>query len=759
MKIPSFRKQSGKTPARRPTSTYKDYVNITETQAFQKLRQYDDAFYNTEKPLVSDDVYNEFRKHAKNRWPRNPYFKTVGAPPKAKRGEAVELPLMLTRMSRIRPDSVNAWAASVDERLPYVYYSNKIDGVFCGLHYRRSELVQAFTRGDGKTGQDVTRFIKHIKSAPRKLVIPMEDLAKVSSERPEAPIGGDVILTTELCVTWDNFEAYNRKLRAKKQDEFASPRVMALAAINRNEPDMELLKYVDCIGHGMVVPEPTNPERAQQLLKALFTIHADQGKRPLGPNTGRELGNLFKSAKESSPYPIDGFVLQATDGGIIYSIAMKQDADKQTIGKTEITDITVSMSMRNLAKPVINIKPVMIDGYKISQLTGHNMFEVQTLRLGVGSKVNVVRSGDVIPHMLKTGAHAPTPAKKPYLLTKCIDCGGKLSWTMTARGEAGADLQCTDIVCRESKRTAVFMDRMGIKGIGDAHIETLTYDRTVADVLAADDKAFTEDLGKIGPEIRKLLHKSMHCDMAKIMYASGIFATGTQSLGVSTLSEILATLKQCNITPTNLIHGRGSEYDPATIEVHLPPKQTSRIFISKLPEFIEFYKPIEMYHHAPVTSNRLAGYTFTFTGFRESNMADDIRRLGGAYADSLSKKTTHLVVLNYPEPAKAEKARKYGTKLLKAQHLKQIMQGYDSVEFHEYSIDGKHNSGSKAFNDSGSAPLKSKRLPPPFAGGSEEQWPSAQRRMRNYARGVKDTGKVPSQKVGGLLAKLRAKRR
>lgn len=735
-----------------------------EAATIAKLRKLDEAYYNTNNPLMTDDEYNKFRADAKRKFGLNPYFKEVGTKPA--RG-AVNLPLTVTRMGRIRSDSVAAWLDSVNESVQYVHYSHKIDGLFCLLHYRRGELLAAYTRGNDSQGQDITRFVKRMASVPKKIAIPLEDLVKAAHERPTGAIEGDAIFGGELCVSWGKYDAYHERkdVKADNKLQYASPRAMAQAAVNRNDINEGLLSLVDLVAHGVIWPEPTNPDRAWQLLKALFPIVSENGKRPVGAKTGAELGSLYETAKEESEYPIDGFVLQSSDGAHIQQVAMKREADKQTIEKTTVTKVEVTMSMRNLVKPVIHIKPVTIDGYKISTLTGDNMLAIEQMKIGPGSVVNVVRANDVIPHMLKTPQYKPTPSKQPFNIYQCPDCGGELSWTITARGEEGADLHCTDETCLKAKRTGVFFERLNVKGIGDASLEKLTFDRSVRDVLELTSKDFENELGKVGPVIRGIIHSKLSCGMDRIMYASGIFSSGTQSLGENTLAAILAELKNANITPTKLINGQGREYDGIDLEIILPPTSASRLFISRLGEFRVFYQDFAKHHEIPHVSDQLSGYVFTFSGFRDSDLVEKIRGQGGVYADSLSKKTTHLVSLNMPEPAKRAKAEAYGTNLMKVAELRNILNGYDSIELVERSPTHKNNrkaNSEAAFLhgnlDRSKDRLPNKLPPPPFANGSEKQWPHAEKMMREYQKKLPANVRAPAPKGQNLLERVKAYR-
>jgi NAD-dependent DNA ligase len=745
---------------KRPAVGGAKFITSKEAEVIALLRKYDDAYYNKKKPLVSDDVYNTLRAKAQNQFPKNSYFKEVGAAPK--KGTAVDLPLTLTRMSRIRPDSVAPWLNGVNDGLKFMHYSHKIDGLCAILHYRQGQLFRVFTRGNDATGQDITRFAKYIKSIPKHIGISPEARNKPIDQQPILS-NGDAIFTGELCVTWAKFDKHNDKYKGDKKKLFASPRVMAQASVNRNEVDEYLIGQVDCVMHGVLFPEPMKPERDWYLLEECFPVVTPNGKLMVDPKIGNRLATLYESAKDESEYPIDGFVLQATDGADTHYIAMKRDADKQTVAQTSVTKIEVNMSARNLAKPTIHIKPVKIDGYTISTLTGNNIREIESLKIGPGSVVNVVRAGDVIPHMLKTGQFKPTAAKKPFYLECCPDCGGELSWTFTANGKEGADLQCTDELCRESKRTMIFLERMQIDGLGEANIETLAHERGMAEVLALPDKEFTKLFGKLGPGIRANLHHAMECDMAKIMYASGIFTSGTQSLGVNTIVAILTALKRANISATKLLEGEGTEYHGVTLEMTLPPVNTSRLFIAKLPEFRVFYQQeIGKAHKPTKTSDRLGGYVFTFSGFRDANLAEDIRRAGGIYTESLSKKVTHVVSLNMPEPAKLEKAKKYGTRLLKVQELKHILQGYDSVELLENDASAKPKNGEDAFLngkiDRSKDRLPNKTTPPPFVGKTGEQWESGRKAMKEW-RGDKEKPKFRINSLQARLARAKANRR
>ena len=641
-----------------------------EKEAIDVLKRHD-ALYDAEQEIITDEDYDALREAARKSYPNNPYYKTLGPGTSATRDDE-PLPLPMGGLAKIRPDSVLTWVTGFTSRSDcYAYYSEKIDGISLLLHYREGKLSAAYKKRNPESGRNVIAFTKYVKDIPQKLVFKGSPRAHISTSK------GDVIVRAELAITFDAFEPYSKDALGK--DGYSTPRVMVSSIFNRLEVDeetKELLKLVRCVVYDVLFPKPVNCDINRHWIESLFLNPVHGRALPLSDLEDDNIVSLIKETKEESPYPCDGIVI-AVSNDEIHRTAVKLHTADQTSKQTTVIRIEVEMSMRNLMKPRIIIDPVVIDGIKVSSLTGNNMRDIDLFKIGPGSIVHACRAGEVIPHLLKTGNFKPSPSKKYALIDKCPDCGGTLTWTVTANGSQGADRICQDVKCLESKRTGIFLERLGVKGLGDAHIDTLSLDRSVSDILDLQEKDFVKLLGKVGTGIYNGIWDAMECPLARIMFATGIFSTGSQSLGVATITTILDMLESNGYTSKQITRSGVSGLNIPEVLAILPPTNTTNLFVNALFEFNAFYRTIEDAHTIPALTKTLAGKVFTFSGFRDPNLQDRIAASGGIYSDALSKKTTHLVYQfgGEPHPVKAEKARKQGCAILSNVELVKIIIG------------------------------------------------------------------------------------
>jgi NAD-dependent DNA ligase len=631
------------------------------------LRKYDRA-YNRGAPLVTDEYYDAAREKARALYPKNKYFYEDGEVDK----EDKPLPAHMPSLSKLRPDSVMAWATKVSAE-DRVVVSDKLDGISCLLHYRDGRLVNAYKKGSETTGRSILRHIKHVCNVPAKLTrtatIQMNDVAGVSID------SGDFIVRGELVMAFDKFRKH--AYSASRPKGYKHPRSMVASLFLQDSPNPELLQDVNFLACELLFPKQASQARALTVLASLsgfeLVYNLDYDTNELDPSAMEACVNEAKASK----YPCDGVVVSACTGSGINSIAVKLHTADQTAVRTTVKGVEIEMSVRNLAKPTILIEPVTVDGVTISRLTGNNMREIDAYKIGKGSKVYVVRAGDVIPHMLKTGKYAPTPSPDYKPLRTCPDCGSKLDWTLTSRGKAGADLKCFDDYCLDGKQTATFLGRLGVKGIGSKHIQTLAQDRSVADVLALAKKDLCAEIGEgIGSTVYTRLHDAMASAIVKIMYASGIFATGSMSLGETTLDKIMKALNAAGYSDLQIVdlpHKGVEGVNEAQMLAVLPPIESTFLFTSALGRFRIFYDTIARYHKAPVKSDELAGMRFCFSGFRDPALVEAIRSKNGVYSDSLTKDTDYLVCMSEPHATKKDKAKKYGCQIIQATELHRML--------------------------------------------------------------------------------------
>jgi DNA ligase (NAD+) len=639
-----------------------------------ELRDHDKR-YAKGRPIISDEEYDDLRAALRAFSPAHKYFTEQVA----EAGEK-DLPADMPSLVKIRPDSALAWvkdARGEDPSELFAQAEEKIDGISCLLHYKDGVLFDAFkkNRASGK-GRSILQFVKRLNTVPGKL----EWKYAKNFKTPPISLKGDLLIRGELAISYEAFESF-------RKSEYKTPRSLVAGIFNRDEVDKQTiqdLQAVDFIACDVVFPLVAKVETKQYILLGLFPTPVFAVHLPENKLAEVYIIQQFHKAKNESPYPCDGIVLKTSDGMAIHSIAVKLHTADQPAHKTVVNKVEWTMSARNLAKPVVIVEPVVIEGVKITRLTGNNARTMHERKIGPGSTVHVVHAGNVIPHLLAGNTQTdakllPTPSPKYKPLQKCPDCGSTLQWTRTATGAEGADLKCYDAACLSGKLTATFLTRIGIKGLGDKTIADVALDRSVRDVLEMSKADFVKELGAIGATAYLNLHAAMKRPLANIMYASGLFSSGTVSLGVNTLAQIVDGLAANGVSNSKLLALPGHDHvTEGELLMALPPTEGANLFRTRLGEFQLFYKDIASFHKPPARSDAMVGLTICFSGFRDSNLVDKIRNQGGIYSDSLSAKTTHLVVRTEPHPSKLKKAQGYGTKIIKVESLMEMLRNPES---------------------------------------------------------------------------------
>lgn len=664
-------------------------LDALKGQALIKLlKQADHVYFNTEDELLmSDAKYDQLYAKAKNQNPSDPYFKTVGAPQVSR--DKVQLPIRMPGLAKHTPDTIGPYISNSGHvTTGNSLATDKIDGVSAQLIYFNGELQAVYTRGDDTEGRDITLHARHITGLPKTLKY--FDGHNCCS----GALTGAFAVRGELSIPRSTFASLKKKgmLITNKgkstENEYSNPRSATVGLLNRQDSS-DLLKYV------VFVPFSIEESRigltvleAWHELENLFewpvfgkVIPTDLLNKPT------EVAKLVTAMRTDSDFDCDGIViaLEAADSAMHNGerVAVKLaalDQAKLNGVRTTVKRVEITMSARNLAKPRIIIEPVEIDGVEIESITGDNMRAIEEYKVGPGSKVTVVRSGDVIPHIVKPDDKKDpdciTSSKTYQSITRCPDCNRPLKWTYTSKGVQGADLQCTDAVCLENKHAINFFIKLEAKDVGEANlgavVDTLAnvgVNGTVDQLLDETNlKYFCEALGdkKLGEKTFDALQDAMVCDHAKIMYASGAFATATQSLGADTLRKFLARL---SCTTADLLEMDDANIAKALQGFHLT--EGERLFARQMSVFAKFYDSIFDWHDAPKTTDQWKGRVYCFTGFRNGDAVDEIVRRGGRYVASMTKQVTHLVYGSASK--KVEQAKAQGATLLTPHEFEKSM--------------------------------------------------------------------------------------
>ena len=548
----------------------------------------------------------------------------------------------------------------------------KIDGLGISILYRGGKYVQAVTRGDGVQGDDVTANVKTIKSLP--LVIP---------DAREVEVRGEIYLPFE------SFQKINREREAKEEALFANPRNAASGSIRLLDSKEVASRKLDVFLYSIHIEGAelaSQWENLQTIKKLGFKINAHSRLcRTLGEVV--DFWGEWTEKRDSQDYDADGVVIKVNSTGQRQALGVTSKFPRWAISfkfparqaTTRLNGIVVQVGRTGALTPVAELEPVRLSGITISRATLHNEDEIKRKDIRIGDYVLIERSGDVIPKIVSPMKERRTGREKIFVMpTRCPVCHSE-----AFRPEGEAIARCTNPSCpaklRESLLHFAARRAMTIEGLGEALVDQLLEKklvRSIPDIYALkyDDLV---DLERMGPKSSENLldeiQKSKSNDIARLIFA----------LGIRHVGERLAQMLAAHFRGIDMLAAAGVEELTAVEDVG-PVVAESIAFFFKQPENRDLLRKLKAagLNFAAKKGEAkgdqpLAGKTFVLTGgldrFSRDEAKDAIERRGGTVTDSISKKTTYLVVGKEPG-SKLAKAQKLGITILNEKEFSKLIE-------------------------------------------------------------------------------------
>ncbi len=617
---------------------------LTTKQIVEILEQADEAFFNTNKTLFTDDMYDIIKGYLKKKDPKNPYLKRVGAEITFNKEK---LPYYLGSLDKIKDNETEILKWKNKYQGEYVI-SEKLDGISCLLQYNEG-VIKMWTRGDGHEGQNISHMFPYLRLNTSKFT---EKFA----------------VRGELIISKDNW--------SKMTHIGANARNVVAGAIHSKTINQEIVSKIDFVAYDLMYPRMKISDAFDTIKKLGIPLvkHQKIFSNDLNLDT---LSNTLQEWRKQSAYEIDGIVIYHNELHKImsgknpkYAFAFKTILTHEQ-AEVIVTDVEWNISKHRYLKPIVKFNEVSLAGVKIRQATGFNGAYIQKNNIGPGSRLVIVRSGDVIPHILtvltSSANGKPKMPDVPYI------------WTDT-----NVDiLLATDQKNREQDIQAFthFMKTLGIDGVKEGVI-TKIYD-TGFDTLSKIINISLDDLIKIegfkdksSSKIIESLQnlKSVSCD--KLMTASNIFGRGFGEKKIqlildeypNLISNKEKTLK-LNINDLTKIKGIA--------------ETTAKQFIENLPKFFEFYEELNIKCIKTTLSPQISPKNtklqvfrdkkIVFTGFRNKDYETLITAAGGKIVTAISKSTNYLIVKdNNDTSSKVEKAKEYGITIITKEDLEKM---------------------------------------------------------------------------------------
>ncbi|NCT83400.1 MAG: NAD-dependent DNA ligase LigA [Comamonadaceae bacterium] len=555
----------------------------------------------------------------------------------------------------------------------------KFDGLAMSLRYEQGVLVQAATRGDGETGEDVTQNVRTIGQIPLRL-------------QGDAPAVLEV--RGEVYMRRDDFEKLNERQRERGEKTFVNPRNTAAGAIRQLDPALVRQRPLCFYAYGLGEVQGWElPATHAGLLDALaaFGIPVNGDRAVVQGPAGLVVFHRAMAAKRDAlPFDIDGVVykvnsreLQARLGFKTreprWAVAHKYPAQEQV---TTLLAIDIQVGRTGKLTPVARLDPVFVGGTTVSNATLHNVFEMRRKGVRVGDKVIVRRAGDVIPEVVgrQPGVRA---AYVPnfHMPRACPVCDSKV-----VREKGGIEYRCTGgVFCPAQRKQALlhFAGRraMDIEGLGDKLVEQLVdagivqslpglYKLGVAKLAALERMA-----EKSAQNLVDALEKSKTPTLARFLFSLGIRQVGETT--AKDLARHFGTLdKLMNASVEQLLEV--PDVGPivaASIHTFFAQPHNREVVEQLLAAGVA---PKESAGEADDRPRPLLGKTLVLTGTLPTLSRDEAQALieeaGGKVSGSVSKKTSY-VIAGEEAGSKLEKARALGVEVLDEAGLRGLLGG------------------------------------------------------------------------------------
>ena len=614
--------------------------DLPETRLNSMLRVANDMYYN-KTSILSDSLYDILKEHIEREFPQNKVIQEIGAPVEKNK---VELPYFMASMDKIKPDTKELGRWKSTYKGPYVI-SAKLDGI-SGMYSNEGDKPKLYTRGNGAVGQDVSYLIPYLKLPPvtKKSVV----------------IRGEFIIKKSV-------------FTSKYAADFANSRNFVGGVINAKSVAKSKYEDIDFVGYEVIKPS-LKPSEQMKFLEENSVIPVRNATKP--DITNQELSELLvswrnaESDKESPiakqddyEYEIDGIIVandevyERTEKNPKHAFAFKMVLSDQ-VAEAKVLDVIWTPSKDGYLKPRIRIEPIVIGGANIEYATAFNGAFVKDNKIGVGAVIQLVRSGDVIPHImgvLTPASEAKMPPTDSY------------KWNSTNVDIMLIDAEDNEIV--KEKNIIGFFTGMDVAGLSTGNVRRLMkggFD-TVPKILKMSEKDFLSVEGfkqkmsaKIHGGIREKLEK---VKLSKLMANTNMFGRG---MGQRRIEVILKT-------HPDIIMSKESTAEKMEKVKALEgfAEKTSRHFVEHIPKFLEFMKEADLMYKItadiekakeetkkPVDSSHpLFEKKIVMTGFRDKSLIEQIESVGGSMASSVSKKTFALIYKD-EDAADSDKAKK-----------------------------------------------------------------------------------------------------
>ena len=568
----------------------------------------------------------------------------------------------------------------------------KIDGLSVVLHYQDGVFVLGATRGNGEVGEDITRNLRTVPVIPLKI--------PVDPKGPKPP--KQIVVRGEAFMPIKEFEKLNRKRAEEGLPTYLNPRNTAAGSLRVLDPAETASRVLTLLVYQVIHSEggkvPASQWELLQWLKALGFPITDIAKRFDDIEDAIGYTETWDKKRDELEYEADGMVIKiddlnlAKDLGYVGkdprgAIAFKFPAREVT---TKLLDIRVTVGRTGVLIPNAVLEAVEIGGVVVERATLHNFDYIAEKDIRIGDRVLVKRAGEVIPYVIGPVVNARTGKERKYKPSStCPACGqpvehleGEVAWycvnaacpaQLLRNVEHFVSRGAMDIVGLGTRIVEKLIETGKVKDVAD--IYTLKRANILEAVTKKDRKTEKEPPGKIADNLLASIEASRSRSLAKLITALGIHGVGEVSAGdLARAFPDLDTLARANVDDLVRMDGVGESTAEGIVDWFSRP--VNQKVLKKLKAVGVWPKGGAASNIKSRASDMFDGLTFVITGTLPTFSRDDAKAFieshGGKVTDSVSKKTSYLVLGEAPG-SKFDKAKSLGVKIIGEEELKKLV--------------------------------------------------------------------------------------
>lgn len=658
----------------------------------REIHYHNYRYHVLDSPLISDYEFDQLMLELRQIEEEHPDWITTDSPtqragsvPSEKFIKVRHPAPILSLGNAFDADGVRAWfdrILKLDERVIQADFvvEPKIDGLTVVLHYRNGIFVQGATRGDGEIGEDITANLRTIRALPLRIPI--------SVDGPMPP--SYLVVRGEAFITPADFEALNRQLEERGEKTYQNPRNTAAGALRQLDPALTATRPLTLLTYDVVDGDGSLSESHTEtlgMLRALgFPVIDEEHCDSL--DDAIQAYNRLVERRDQLPFEADGVVIKINDLGLGENlgvvgkdprgaIAFKFPAREVT---TTLMGIGVNVGRTGVLTPYAILEPVEIGGVIVRQATLHNFDYIADKDIRIGDRVAVKRAGDVIPYVIGPLTTARTGQEREFIPPEvCPACEqpvehleGEVAW------------YCVNSACPAQliRNLEHFVSRgaMDIVGLGIRIVEQLVDSGFIKDVADLYSLKHEDLLGlegfaeKKADNLLQSIELSKNQSLPRLVNALGIRGVGEVGAGdlARTFSD-LDMLSDASYDELQTVEGIGPNIAQAIVDWFDRPANKAVLEKLRAAGVWPRMMSSELEAEGP---KPLDGMTFVVTGtladFTREGVKDFIETHGGKVTDSVSKKTSYLVLGENPG-SKYEKARSLGVMVIDEEGLRSLV--------------------------------------------------------------------------------------